>query len=127
MKKKGDLLWLAKSSVQKQTLTPEWNDTVKVETQLAGYEQNELVLELWDQDSLVDDFIGTGSVTLPGASSLSYGQSFTIKFYSKKQEDEGEAQITFTASQILSKKDLHGLSNPLYETDAVNPLYGGDL
>jgi hypothetical protein len=90
----------------------------------------ELVVELWDQDSLIDDYIGTGSIVLPSAAGLYDGHSVNVKFHSKKQEDEGNADISFCATLIPSKHEKDVTTNPLYDgsrSDALSPLYGGDI
>jgi Ca2+-dependent lipid-binding protein len=120
LKRKGDLLWLAKLTVKKQTLTPTWNETVKLSVTIEYGKPQEYVVELWDQDSIVDDFIGTGSIT-SAAHPSNEKISYTVTFLSKTKQEEGTVSIALqylpASAALREEYQDNEIRNPLYDID----------
>ncbi|KAN0026240.1 hypothetical protein ACTFIV_007224 [Dictyostelium citrinum] len=87
--------WKSESPVCEKTLSPNWN----------GYEEEtiikkttaELVVELWDKDTLKDDFIGRAIIDISTVST--YAKSFNIEFKEKPTDEKPKG----TASIYIKK------------------------
>ena len=63
VKTQGSLTWLFSTQVQKKTLTPNWNEKHTVVVNRNHTKDLVFVIEIWDDDFLKDDFIGTAKLT----------------------------------------------------------------
>lgn len=126
MKQHGDLTWSFKTSVQNKTLEPAWNEEHSATVSLNSKKTNEFILQLWDQDSLIDDAIGTGRFEI-APTDFSYSgvdKEFDVEV-SAKGKVEGKVHIRITAREIIKESKFDQSANPLYSGGMSdrNPLF----
>lgn len=124
VKQHGDLTWAFKTTVQKKTLEPAWNEDHSATVSLKAGKENEFVLELWDQDSLVDDAIGKGHFSIhPKDSDYGVIEEDVSVNVTKGAVEEATVRLHVSLREIIKEPDTP--SNPLYNADSSrqNPLF----
>lgn len=113
----GDFDWLWKSDVQKQTLTPKWNQTETV-SHKSKTMPHKFIVEIWDQDSLINDFIGKAEINVEGSTF----RELLLPLHGKDGQLEAEVDLKLVIEEVY---EYDNMTNPLFQGSnrAENPLY----
>ncbi|EAL71004.1 hypothetical protein DDB_G0272734 [Dictyostelium discoideum AX4] len=88
--------WKSESPVCEKTLTPNWNYCE--DEFIIKKTTKELVVELWDKDTLKDDFVGRAIVDISGiVTSL---MSFNIEFREKPTDEKPKGTVTIYIKKL---------------------------
>ncbi|KAF2074604.1 hypothetical protein CYY_004111 [Polysphondylium violaceum] len=79
--------WIYQTKAHEKTLAPVWCEEFETTVTCPA----EIVVELWDKDTLKDDYIGQATVTLTGSTLWAH----TLVMTDKKGQRSGEVKLTF--------------------------------
>jgi Ca2+-dependent lipid-binding protein len=115
IKTQGSLTWLFSTQVQKKTLSPKWNETHTVVVHRNHTKDLVFIVELWDDDFLKDDFIGTAKLTFyAGSVDAKFEFNGDIDLVDKKGLNR-EATVTIGVNATpapagISRSSKHNIS-----------------
>lgn len=97
IKIKSGMSTLWSSKVQKKTLKPNWNETATVKLSEVSGKSYSYTVELWDEDTLKDDYIG--STTINGTLRIDSHPAFSHDFKDKKGNIVGTVKFGYSFSE----------------------------
>jgi Ca2+-dependent lipid-binding protein len=106
LKPKGAASWLCTSKIQKKTLTPKWNDTHKIKLIREAAKDLEIVVELWDADLVIDDYIGTGIIKIDSDTVGMVEIDEEVEMKGKKGDLEGTLKLRIAGHTVADGRSI---------------------